>query len=321
MWYPQEAMKRGRGAIRRGWLVAALAALVGPGCAEPAWQLEGLELRHPALRARSPHRLGDTTPYYLPAAGHLTLFLCRWLDGATVPVSLPANATPEQRRKLEAVLGAWEDALGLSFELRELSGVGIEIRLFDDMLAYAANTVADCAIDVEALAAGTPDVLPARLVFASIQMARDDPRLAGTALHELGHALGFQGHASRGRTVMVTATDAVRLAGERAVAGKPFDDAAVGALYAVPSGSVLARLPLARQRTSSVDRLIAIGRRRGWIGPLVRVGDEEGRIAWFDPQGRAVSLRLSGLRQALRNPSRLAIEPSARARQLLEAEP
>ena len=108
-----------------------------------------------------------------------------------------------------------------------------------------------------------PDVLPARLVFASIQMARDDPRLAGTALHELGHALGFQGHASRGRTVMVRATDAVRLAGERVMAGKAFDDAAVGALYAVPSGSVVGRLPLAKQRTSSVDRLIAIGGRRG----------------------------------------------------------
>ncbi|MBW1686657.1 MAG: hypothetical protein JRS35_16525, partial [Deltaproteobacteria bacterium] len=115
---------------------AILAALVGLACAERAWEVERLELRHPALRARSPHRLGDTRPYYLPAAGRLTLFLCRWPDGATVPVSLPANATPDQRRKLEAVLGAWEDALGLRFELRALSGVGIEIRLFDNMLAY-----------------------------------------------------------------------------------------------------------------------------------------------------------------------------------------
>ena len=104
---------------------------------------------------------------------------------------MPANVAPDLRRKLEAALDAWQRTLDLSFELRELSGVGIEIRLFDDMLAYEANTVADCAIDAEALAAGTPDVLPARLVFASIQMARDDPRLAGTTLHELGHALGL----------------------------------------------------------------------------------------------------------------------------------
>jgi hypothetical protein len=316
MWYPQEAMRLGRGAIGIAWL----AALVGLACVERGWEVERLELRYPALRARSPHRLGDITPYYLPAAGRLTLFLCRWPDGATVPVSLPADATPGQRRKLEAALGAWEGALGLRFERRELSGVGIEIRLLDDMLAYQANTVADCAIDAQALATGASDVLPARLVLASIEMARDDPRLAGTALHELGHALGFQGHASRGRTVMVRETDAVRLAGERVMAGKAFDDAAVGALYAVPSGSVVGRLPLARRQTSPVDRLIAIGGRRGWIGPLVRVGDEVGRIGWLDPQGRGVSLRLSGLRQALRDPARLAIEPSPRARELLEAD-
>jgi hypothetical protein len=295
-----------------------LAALLGLACAERAWDVERFELRHAALRARGPHRLGDTRPYYLPAAGRLTLFLCRWPDGATVPVSLPADATPQQRRKLETALNAWERSLGLHFELGELEGVGIEIRLFDDMLAYQANTVADCAVDPKALTGGPADVLPARLVFASIQMARDDPRLAGTALHELGHALGFQGHASRGRTVMVTGTDAVRLAGERAMAGKPFEDAAVGALYAVPSGSVVRRLPLTRQHTSPIDRLIEIARREGWIGPLVRVGDEEGRIAWLDPQGRPISLRLSGLRQALRDPARLAIEPSPRAQLELE---
>lgn len=306
---------------RRGWLLAGLAALLGLACVERGWDVERLELQNPALRARRPHRLGDATPYYVPAAGRLTLFLCRWRDGAAVPVSLPANATPDQRRKLEAALGAWQGLLGLRFELRELSGVGIEIRLFDDMLAYQANTVADCAVDAQALAGGTPDVLPARLVFASIQMARDDPRLAGTALHELGHALGFQGHAARGRTVMVSATDAVRLAGERLMAGKAFEDAALGALYAVPSGSVVGRLPLAPRQTAPVDRLIALGRRRGWIGPLVRVGDEEGRIAWIDPEGREIKLLLSGLRQALRDPERISIEPSARARQVLEAEP
>ncbi len=314
------AQEKQRPRNKRGWLVAGLAALVALACAERAWEVESLELRHPALRARSPHRLGDITPYYLPAAGRLTLFLCRWLDGATVPVSLPADATPDQRRKLEAALGAWQRALGLSFEPRELSGVGIEIRLFDDMLAYGASTETDCASGAEALPPLTPDALPARLARAPIHVASGDPRLAGTVLHELGHALGFQGHASGKRTVMVRAIDAVRLAGERVMEGKPFDDAAVGALYAVPSGSVVARLPLPKQHASAVDRLMAIGRRGGLIGPLVRVGDEEGRIAWLDPQGRAVSLRLAGLRQALRDPSRLVIEPSLRARELLESE-
>jgi hypothetical protein len=53
----------------------------------------------------------------------------------------------------------------------------------------------------------------------------------------------------------------------------------------------------------------------------VRVGDEEGRIAWLDARGRSLSLRLGGLRQALRDPAKLAIEPSPAALRVLEMEP
>ena len=56
-------------------------------------------------------------------------------------------------------------------------------------------------------------------------------------------------------------TDAVRLAGERALAGKPFSDSTLSALYAVPTGTVLRRLALRREDTESVDRMLAIGRR------------------------------------------------------------
>jgi hypothetical protein len=223
-------VRRRPGGWRIGGLVAALAWLGGPGCAEPGWDLERLESRHPQLRARAAHRLGDVTPYYLPLAARLTLFLCRWPDAATVPVSLPLDASADERRKIEAALAAWEGALGLRFERAFPSGVGIEIRLFDEMLAYSANTVADCAVDAQALGSGAPDALPARLVKASIHLAHGDPRLTGSALHELGHALGFQGHASQGRTVMVKATEAIRLAGERVLAGKPFGDDTLAAL-------------------------------------------------------------------------------------------
>jgi hypothetical protein len=301
--------------MRRGAL--GLVAVAALGCAEPRWDVESLERRHPELRGHGAHRLGDSTPYYLPAAGRLTLFLCRWADRATVRVSLPADASPEERSKLETALAAWEGALGLRFELGDFSGVGIEIRLIDDMLAYSANTVADCAVDAEALGASEPAVLPARLVSASIHIARDDPRLAGTALHELGHALGFQGHARRGRTVMVSSTSAIREAGERVMGGRAFEDAALGALYAVPSGTVVKRLTLPSGRTAPVDGLLALGRQGGLIGPLVRVGDHEGRVAWLEPDGRVLAVLLSGLRQALRAPARLRIEPSARAREAL----
>lgn len=304
-------------------LALELAACVGSGAGRGA-----LEARHPQLAAIEGQRLAEVRPYYLPAAGQLTLFLCRWPDAAEIPVHLPSDAAAEERGKLEAALAAWQGAgLGVRFDVRsrDLGGVGIEIELRDGMLAYAANTVVDCAVEAAGIG---DDPLPAHVVFASIHLARGDPRLAGTALHELGHALGFQGHPRpaqrwRGRprpsqTVMARDTEAVRLAGERVLAGKPFADATLAALYALPSGTVLERLPLGEAATRPVDRLLALGRRRAWIGPLLRVGDDEGRLAWLDSaDGRAATVHLGALEQARTRPERLAIEPSPRARRLL----
>ena len=44
-------------------------------------------------------------------------------------------------------------------------------------------------------------------------------------------------------------------------------------------GTVVERLPLAPQGTEAVDRMLKLAARDGLIGPLVRVGDDEGRIA------------------------------------------
>jgi hypothetical protein len=306
-------------------LAACLLACGGGGPAR-----EGLGLRHPELAAIEGHRLADTRPYYLPADGRLTLFLCRWPDSAVIPVALPPDADAEERRKLEAALAAWQGAgLGVSFERRtgNLDGVGIEIRLRDDMLAYSANTVVDCAVDADGIRPDA-DPLPARVVLASIHLARADPRLTGSALHELGHALGFQGHprssrrirgqVPRNESVMGRDTEVVRLVGERVLAGKAFADASLAALYALPSGTVVQRLPLSPEGTEAVDRMLELGARGGLIGPLLRVGDDEGRVAWLDPaSGVAASLRLEGLNQAREQSGSLSIEPSARARRLL----
>jgi hypothetical protein len=189
------------------------------------------------------------------------------------------------------------------------------------MLAYSANTVADCAVEPEALAGGVGQQVPARLVKASIHLARGDPRLAGSALHELGHALGFQGHVRRGRSVMLGSTDSIRRAGERVLAGEPLHDAALEALYAVPSGTLLRRLSLPPGRTEGIDRLLRLAASKGWIGPLVRVGDHEGLVSWYEGPGRSVSVEIRNLNQALRDPGRLTLSPSTRARRLLGEAP
>ena len=100
----------------RGWqarcalpaALAVLVALAATGCAQRAWDLESLEQRHPALRGIAGHRLGEVTPYLLPAADTLTLFLCRWPDAARLSVSFPPDVSSEERRALEAALAAWQ---------------------------------------------------------------------------------------------------------------------------------------------------------------------------------------------------------------------
>jgi hypothetical protein len=292
------------------WLVAALA-----GCAPPVWDVGPLAAREPRLRAQGAGRLGDSTPYLLPIDGELVFFLCRWPTPARVPVSLPPEATPAQRAALEAALAAWEGAdLGVRFERGAPAGRGIELRFVADSArgagrARTATTVADCALDAADGARG--DRLAAQLVAASIELRAEnvdplgrrvllsDAELAGAALHELGHALGFQGHVRVGESAMRFQVDAVRSAGRRVLAEPGFRDPALSALYAVPSGAVVGRLRVPPDRTLPVDRMLAWVRSGELAGPLARMGDLEGQLLFRDAAGAAYALWLREVAAAL----------------------
>jgi len=316
--------------------LAALALAGAIACVAGPWDVDRLERDHPALGAVSQHRLADVTPYLLPAGGSVAFFLCRWPADAPIPISLPPDASAEERRGLEAVLRAWEGAgLGVRFTTAAASGAGIEVRFIEPepgatATAYAANTIADCAVAPEALAMQSATVLPAKLVFASIhlwrggfdRLGRPDPHsqdeFIGSALHEFGHALGYQGHAHVGRTVMVKEMDATRWAARNVLKGEPFSDHTLRALYAVPSGTVIKRAPVAAYRTDTVDRMAQLARERGFTGPFVRVGDFDGFLAWRREMGGPYVLEVRDVRKVLRDPDTLWVEAPLAVSELLD---
>ena len=310
------------------------AGLLLAACAPAVWDVEPLAAREPRLRALGAHRLGDATPYLLPVQDMGLLFLCRWETLDPIPVSLPPEASPAQLGALEAALRAWEGAgLGVRFARGAPAGTGIELRIAGAPAegaspGRAASTVADCAVDPRAETRG--DRLPARLVFASIHLRLEwtDPLgrrvplepadLAGTALHELGHALGFQGHVRTGESAMRYQVESTRRAGRRLLAGEVFRDETLRALYSVPSGEVVGRLALAPGRSQPVDRLLALARTGALTGPVARMGDTEGQVLFRDPDGAAYAIWLRGVAAALAGkPQDLVVLPGPRAERLL----
>ena len=319
--------------LRRIPRTIALSAAAGvlAACAAPVWNPEALAAREPRLRALGSHRLGDATPYLLPVQDSLVLFLCRWETRDPIPVSLPPEAPAEQIAALEAALAAWEAAgLGVRFERGAPPGTGIEMRIVTDEEegAHAATTVADCALDPRAATRG--DRLDARLVFASIHLRVEwnDPLgrrvdlepvdLAGVALHEIGHALGFQGHVRVGESAMRYQVDAWRRSGRRLLAGQAFHDETLRALYSVPSGVVVGRLAASRGQTQAVDRLLVLARTGSLTGPIARMGDLEGQILFRDGDGAAYAIWLRGVAAALAGrPEDLLLLPGPRAQRRL----
>ena len=229
-------------------------------------------------------------------------------------------------------LHAWEGAgLGLRFAEAVSAEAGIEIGFVTGTVDTAAgqdtaSTVVDCRIAPASQQSGA-GVDRAELVRARIRIARitnqdtqghqrplSAAELSGTALHELGHALGFQGHARHGDTVMVRETERIAHAGKGLLAGDGFRDPSLRALYALPSGAVVASAPVDRCRTDLVDRMARVAEENHLDGPFVRVGESAGRIFWRDDKGTDYGLVIAKVREALRDPAKLLVVPESRVR-------
>jgi hypothetical protein len=279
---------------------------------------------HAGLASLPGQRLGDATPYALPLDGELIWFLCRFEQAAPVRVSLPADASQPERELLRRALRAWEQAgLGVRFAETSEPRAQIALEFVPDDAAFAAHAEADCRVERAALAGAAGERLPARLERARVGLRRaqldwrghrvplDDAQRLGTALHELGHALGFQGHARRGDGVMLGNPEDVRDVGRALLAGERFRDPSVEALYRVASGSVVKRSRLPSGRSGPVDRLAALAAARGDGSLLARSGDRTGRVAFAAPDGALVRVFLRELPASLRDPRRLELAADA----------
>ncbi len=160
--------------------------------------------------------------------GRVRFFLVIGRPRRPLAVSLPPDATDDERRALRRGARGWEGR-GPRRALRSVDTVSRVIEF-----GFVCGTV-DTARGTghrqhrrrlshrTASQQGGADVAGAELVLARIRIARitnqdtqghqrplTTAELAGTALHELGHALGFQGHARHGDTVMVRETETHR---------------------------------------------------------------------------------------------------------------
>jgi Matrixin len=271
----------------RGLSLLVIVALSALGCAR-TWDAHSWAGTRPELAGHSVGRLGDAKPYLIAADDTLVVFLCRWSLDAPLRVSLPPDASSEERGLLGRALRAWEGVVpGLRFE--EVVGEApLTVRFREDD-REGARTAAECALRTPIPARGPLD---AAIVAASVELRRSErdawgrpialtgPELLGSAAHELGHALGLQGHARRGDSVMVLEVDAVRRIGRRLARGEALEEPAMSALYALPSGSVVERRPLAPGATAAVDAGAARAEASGLSVAAVRVGDRGAWIRW-----------------------------------------
>lgn len=285
------------------------------------------------------------TPYVLASAGAVTFFLCRFSTELPVLVSIPPDASAREASALRTALRAWQEAgLGVRFKEVPRDRASIQIELLDEPPERegrvgkgirpagpgAGTAVADCRVAAGALAPDAVSPLAAELERARVRLSRRKPpdwrgdvvehtfeELLAAALHEFGHALGFQGHVRSGDSILSREPSRVLERAHRVAAGEPFAAPTLRALYAVPSGTVLRRESVSPWRTQLVDRMAAVAAREALLGPFVRVGDQVGRIFWRSERGAEYGFQIAHVAELLRDPAELAVFPEARARNVL----
>jgi len=319
---------------RRGVTAVLLVFVAGIeascGAASGRWNVASLEERHPAVADARGHRLAQLIPYVWPREDELVWFLCRWLDDAPIHIAYAESVSPREGELLTQALELWELALP---EVRfQRVGIGelpqIRVSVGSASEGYSGLTRAECALDPTSVMDGVERV-DARLLQVEVALRRSDIDKLGrpvslredeflaTAVHELGHALGFQGHVTGAASILRSEVGRVRGMGAGLLDGNPLREPTLRALYAAPSGTVVARGSWPSERGAVVARLVRRAREEGYRGPTVRVGDRSARLSWWRSDGRQLGVRLGAVQSALRRGEAMEFEPDLQAEALL----
>ena len=304
----------------RALLLGALLGLAA--CAAPTggWDSDALLDQFPDVRAIEAQRLGDLTPYPAIVDGRVELITCRFpATGPPVPVVIAGEQWPSSwgAAALDAVDAALH-SLSFARPTESFATPGIRILSIPDAggigPAGLADTRADCDVGPRG---GSDSGVRGLLVDSEIRIRRrvlgtwTQERAAtaedwlGAMLHELGHALGFQGHAAVGDSLVQLEQSRLRFLGRRVLEGEPVSAPSLRALYALPPGTRLgvAELsPAARSVVAGVlEEVEARTRIAGApVASRALVGDRHARITWRWSDGTSVVLRFPNWSTSLR---------------------
>ncbi len=316
--------------LRASWLGVAAWLLT---CAAPrgGWDVAQLLLEEPRIAELASQRLGDLTPYPALQGGAVKLISCRW--PATRPIRVRLRVSGERydwaRRAVESLSrGSSQLQLEILSEAWDVSDSAalidvVEVASEDEAGPQGAgDTLVSCDVSSGPQAAlGT--LTRAEIAMRSVVrdgLDRPVPLSAeewtGAFMHELGHALGFQGHVRSGESVLVLDQDRLRVVGRRALSGAAWRDDTLEALYLLEGGRLLGWREIAPQTQHWLDAVEAQLGGRG-IGPSASVGDRNARLEWKTEEGIVLRLQFPEWLRQLNEWRSLLAFPSPETRALL----
>lgn len=327
---------------RGGWEGDALAR-ARPGLAAIEGQRLADMVPVPALaldEVGSEREDGDPVGQGGSAPIRVQLVACRFEPGAAI--RLRAGGAGWDEAVGGAVIEAFAreiERFGLALTRVEAGPAEIEIDAFVGEGGSApvglGDTLVECDVDGRGHDAGTagagepgvePPAIRGTVRHAEIRMRRsaidpagrlqmaDDDAWSGALLHELGHALGFAGHAATGRSTLVRDEHVLRRIGRRVLAGGGVSDPTLEALHHLRPGEPLGERPLGGSADLVLRLLETLDRERVAAGNpriavVASVGDREARWSIRYADGSRLGLRFPGWAMRLRSGGVILVWP------------